>query len=312
MIKRDTYHHLPEAVLEGLPEDERYALQATWNLCGNISPSVERMDASSMKANIMAQVSAQTVADRPALRLVTPSVRVHQLRMRIVSVAAALVVGLSMMLSGSSQHFAAPHGDQSLTVTLDDGSQVRLAPGSRLSVPASFGETDRSVSLNGEAFFDVAESPVPFSVRTEDSRTTVLGTSFNVRSWPRSLLHATEVIVASGRVSVAAGELQTIVEPGQSVTASEKALTPVDTDADARLAWIQGGFSYENELIGNVLDDVERRFDVRVKAPASIRLRPISIHRNHVEGASEFLGDIAATISVRYRPNANGFELYLD
>jgi hypothetical protein len=65
-------------------------------------------------------------------------------------------------------------------------------------------------------------------------------------------------------------------------------------------------------LIGTILDDVERRFDIRVKAPASIRLRPITIHRNQVDQASEFLGDIAATISVRYRPTANGFELYLD
>ena len=314
MIKHDTYH-LPKSTLEGLNDAERRSLQDTWALCGSVAPAVDPGAKGAIRSIVMNHVEA-TLASEPVplrpVRIDRPVARIHSIRMRVVSIAAALVVGLSMILSNPGQHYRADQGTVAQEITLEDGSIVQLAAGSRLSVPAGFGEDDRTVILHGEAFFDVAEGPAPFAVRTVDARTTVLGTSFNVRSWPGSLSPATEIIVASGRVSVSAEEHQSIVEPGQSLTASAEALIPVETDPETRLAWRQGGFSYDNELIGTVLDDVQRRFDIRVKAPASIRLRPITIHRNHVGEASDFLGDIAATISVRYRQTANGYELYLD
>lgn len=314
VIKHDTYH-LPESTLEGLDDAERRSLQDTWALCGSVEPAVDAGTKDAIRSIVMTHVKATLTSESTPLRPVRidrPVARIHSMRMRMVSIAAALVVGISMFLSSPGQHYRADHGTVAQEITLDDGSTILLAAGSRLSVPDGFGIDDRTVILHGEAFFDVAEGPAPFAVRTADSRTTVLGTSFNVRSWPGSLSPATEIIVTSGRVSVSAQAHQSIVEPGQSLTASPAALIPVETNPDLRLAWMQGGFSYDNELIGTVLEDVERRFDIRVKAPASIRLRPITIHRNHVGEASEFLGDIAATISVRYRQTANGFELYLD
>ncbi|MDA0873539.1 MAG: FecR domain-containing protein [Bacteroidetes bacterium] len=313
MINHTTYH-LPEEVLEGLDAAERRSLADVWTLCGEVAPVIPQSDKEALRVLILSQAVQPKVGvqDRPILRPIRPTARIHQFRMQMVSVAAALVVGVSVLFSGGAQYHAAPHGERSLEITLDDGSVVQLAAGSRLSIPDGFGVDHRAVVLHGEAFFDVAKASAPFTVRTPDSRTTVLGTSFNVRSWPGALHTLTEVIVASGRVAVESTEARTIVEPGQSVTVTKDTLLPVDTDPQSRLAWLEGGFSYENELIGNILDDVERRFDIRVKAPASIRLRPITIHRNQVDQASEFLGDIAATVSVRYRPTAIGFELYLD
>lgn len=310
-VSNHTTYHLPEEVLEGLDVAERQSLQDVWSLCGQVAPVVGSGSKEALRALIMAQ-SAPRAVERAVIRPMRPTARIHQFRLQAVSIAAALVVGVSLLFSNGAQHYAAPAGQHALDITLDDGSRIQLAAGSRLSIPEGFGVDHRSVVLNGEAFFDVAKASAPFTVRTADSRTTVLGTSFNVRSWPGSLETSTEVVVASGRVAVEAAEARTIVEPGQSVTVSPEVLTPVEADPQARLAWLDGGFSYEDELIGTILDDVERRFDIRVKAPASIRLRPITIHRNKVDEASEFLGDIAATISVRYRPTANGFELYLD
>ncbi|QRR00535.1 FecR family protein [Dyadobacter sandarakinus] len=86
-------------------------------------------------------------------------------------------------------------------LTLDDGSEVTLQPGSRISYPERFGLKKRVVSLHGEAFFKVKKDPSkPFVVATENLATQVLGTSFNVRSYDRS--GSIEVQVATGRVSV--------------------------------------------------------------------------------------------------------------
>ena len=85
----------------------------------------------------------------------------------------------------------------------------------------------------------------------------------------------------------------------------------VNADVSNLSSWANGGFHFMSEPISNVLDEIERRFDVKISAPASILHRPLSYSKSDVSSASEVLGDVAATISVRYRPTANGFELYL-
>ncbi len=315
-MKPDNTYHLPTETLDGLDEAQQRSMQEVWNFFGDVQPAAPVTDKAVAKDRlfqaIQAQKSAAVQVERSALRLVSTASVLKTVSFRFASVAAALVVALSIALSPSSDHYRVAPGLDAQFVSLNDGSSVLLAPGSRLSVPDGFGENDRTVVLHGEAFFDVSEGPAPFKVRTIDAETTVLGTRFNVRSWPGSLTDMTQVVVESGRVSVAVEDLDAIVEPGEALTASEEVLTPVETDPAYRLAWRTGGFSYDNELIGTIIDDVERRFDVRIAAPASIRLRPITIHRTEVTEAADFIGDIAATISVRFRTTANGFEMYLD
>ena len=88
-------------------------------------------------------------------------------------------------------------------VTLPDGSEVWLNQGTKLEYPARFGKV-RTVSLSGEAFFDVArEEDAPFEVRTEKLSIRVLGTEFNVNARPDS--PEASVTLISGSVEVAAG-----------------------------------------------------------------------------------------------------------
>lgn len=90
-----------------------------------------------------------------------------------------------------------------LTILLTDGSVVTLEPGGRLQYPRRFVGKQRTVTLTGEAFFEVAHRPQqPFVVTTNDFTTTVLGTSFRVRS--SSPQHRAFVIVRSGKVAVQA------------------------------------------------------------------------------------------------------------
>lgn len=94
-------------------------------------------------------------------------------------------------------------GRTPLTVLLNDGSVVTLEPGSRLRYPRRFAAAQRAVTLHGDAFFEVAHRPQqPFVVSTTEFTTTVLGTSFRVRSSgpDRQAL----VVVRSGKVAVQA------------------------------------------------------------------------------------------------------------
>src|SRR5690606_20377981 len=70
-----------------------------------------------------------------------------------------------------------------LLVALSDGSKVVLNPGSTVSFTPVFASGVREVSLEGEAFFDVAKDSLsPFVVKTSQLVTRVLGTSFTVKA----------------------------------------------------------------------------------------------------------------------------------
>ncbi len=88
-------------------------------------------------------------------------------------------------------------GEQIKQDVLPDGSQVTLNKQSTITYAGN--RKQRSVKLEGEAFFNVAQDPgKPFVIKVNDVTVTVLGTSFNVKS-----VHGkTEVIVESGAVEV--------------------------------------------------------------------------------------------------------------
>ena len=86
-------------------------------------------------------------------------------------------------------------------LTLPDGTVVWLNAGSRISYEKNFGVTLRSVTLNGEAFFDVApNASKPFVIHTAHIDIRVLGTSFNVRSYPSD--KTTEATLIRGSIEV--------------------------------------------------------------------------------------------------------------
>lgn len=93
-----------------------------------------------------------------------------------------------------------PYGSKS-TIELPDSSKVVLNSGSSLEYPDQFGETDRTVYLHGEAYFDVARNKQkPFYVKTDDVTIKVLGTQFNVKSYPEEDIM--ETVLVSGSVEI--------------------------------------------------------------------------------------------------------------
>jgi len=86
-------------------------------------------------------------------------------------------------------------------ITLPDGSTVHLNSGSVLSYPAQFATDNRKVSIKGEAYFDVKKDPNhPFLVRTNGVTVRVLGTKFNVKSYPDE--KTVETTLVTGKVEL--------------------------------------------------------------------------------------------------------------
>jgi transmembrane sensor len=102
-------------------------------------------------------------------------------------------------------------------VTLPDGSQVILNSCSRLQYPNKFVGNTRSVRLNGEAFFRVIhKEKKPFFVKTRNFNVKVLGTQFNVKSYPDDEIES--IRVKSGKVQVDIPEAMMRIVAKEEVT----------------------------------------------------------------------------------------------
>ncbi|MDR1098540.1 MAG: FecR domain-containing protein [Tannerella sp.] len=127
--------------------------------------------------------------------------------------------------------YTVPYGSKS-TIVLPDSSSIWLNAGSRLRYGSDFNRTNRTVFVEGEAYFKVARNEAkPFFVKTPAITLKVLGTSFNVKAYPEE--HRVETIVESGSVQVlrnVKGALSDnlILTAGQKVTVFESSL-PTDS-----------------------------------------------------------------------------------
>lgn len=89
-------------------------------------------------------------------------------------------------------------------VYLPDGTRVWLNAASKITYARDFGgerTASREVTLSGEAFFDVTHnSAKPFVIHTTRIDIKVLGTSFNVKSYPKE--KTTEAVLVKGSIEV--------------------------------------------------------------------------------------------------------------
>lgn len=297
------------------------ALAQVWSDYEELGPrhdiNLDRKQAIRDHILLVASRVASEREDRPSLRPSLHPLLIFRIKSYAIAATIVLLVGLSFALSPSVQTFKAPVGTATVnTVRLPDGSAVTLAPGSSISFTNEFGKNLRRVSLKGEAFFDVEKNTSPFIVDTYNSRTTVLGTRFSIRAWPTELDASTDVLVEEGNVSVqplhsnawsqllGANEVTSIVGTGRVAT------EPESRNLEHAFNWTRGGYEYRNEPIGNVLDDLIRRYGVLIEGPTSVLLRPISIFNQSDGNLEEILGDISATIDIKYRQISGGYELY--
>lgn len=159
---------------------------------------------------------------------------------------------------------------QKLSLKLPDGSTVKLNAESELKIPESFGEaSDRIVYLEGEAFFNVSkDSTKPFKIFSGNLVTTVLGTSFNVRSYPFE--DSESIAVLTGRVKVetvdtANAEEASMLLPNDFVsynkTRQEKLLKR-NIDIFKEVSWTKGILIYDNTSLKKILNELGRWYDV--------------------------------------------------
>ena len=151
------------------------------------------------------------------------------------------------------------------TVYLPDGTEVILNAGSMLIYPESFCGDSREVYLDGEAAFDVTRNPsCPFVVKSADFDVKVLGTVFNITSYPGS--KTSSVVLREGSVKIISPAKEIVLDEDQMARYSREngSFRVEGVRAEDYTLWCNGQVCFERASIEDIISTVERRFNVKV------------------------------------------------
>lgn len=157
-----------------------------------------------------------------------------------------------------------PAGGQ-YQIELPDGSVVWLNAGSSLHFPTAFMGKERRVEIKGEAYFEVKRNTaMPFTVKVNNAEVQVLGTKFNVMSYPDETVLKTTLL--KGEVKFVHGNFNSILKPGQQTQLTKNGQVKVVSgiDVDEVVAWKNGMFDFEGTDIVSVARQISRWYDVEM------------------------------------------------
>jgi ferric-dicitrate binding protein FerR (iron transport regulator) len=163
-------------------------------------------------------------------------------------------------------------------VTLDDGTKVRFAPDTRITIPKDFGPDMRAVRLEGSAVFEVKPGlPKEFRVYAADAVAVAKGTAFTVRAYPGD--SGVTVVTTEGTVAVGHGKELVDVPAGKAMIVARDAAPRAATEAEVGEAdsWRTGNFSVSDRPLGEVLPLLSRWYGLHIIAqPQTLNDRKVT------------------------------------
>ena len=254
-------------------------------------PTPESWNVDAAWRRVRSRTVAAAVAGGPRIR---PAASPRRWILACAAAAVLVVVGAGLLvrlngISAESTAGARPgqyatSRAQYATIRLADGSEVTLAPESRMTVSARFAEGVREISLDGEAIFNVRHDAAhPLRIRARGVLIEDIGTRFDLRAYASEAI--VSVAVADGSVSLTAtrsnspsagarrdqpivlgrGDVGTV--DGQGNTSTER---PVRVSS--YLDWADGRLSFVDRPLDDVLRTIGRWYDVDVRV-TDARLR---------------------------------------
>lgn len=235
---------------------------------------------------------------------------------RWLAAAASIVVvaGAGLVWATTPVVYDIDSGASPQARTLADGSTVWLAPGTRLTVsrrdgwPAPFAPSLRQVHLTGEAYFEVARDGRPFVVRAPDVDVRVLGTRFTVRSGA-GRAHS-RVAVSEGRVAVEAGGRREELGAGEALAVGGDGVRRLAVAPAQVGAWRTGGLAALDEPLGDVLDELSRRYGVEITVEQRVNVSPtVSLFYATAPAVDVVLGDLCTAQGLGFERTSRGYRV---
>ncbi|MCK9641374.1 MAG: FecR family protein [Prolixibacteraceae bacterium] len=166
---------------------------------------------------------------------------------------------------GAFDQLVVPKGKRS-SLTFADGTRLFLNSGSQVIYPVTFSNKSREIYIRGEAYLEVAHNAGwPFIVKTDHLSVKVLGTEFNIKSYPDE---------TSSSIVLVKGSIQAIVKSQKTMMKESELFTLDNTTEKFSLgnsnvleytSWKDGWMYCTNESIDNIARKLSRYYDVNIQ-----------------------------------------------
>lgn len=164
-----------------------------------------------------------------------------------------------------------PYG-KTFQIIMSDNTKVTLNSGSRLKYPVQFSaNSQREVFLEGEAYFEVAsDKNRPFIVTASGMNVRVLGTKFNVSSYPEE--KSVRTVLVEGAVSLYEARKKYDKEKAILLNPGEKGIYKKDNhhikvkkvDTSIYTAWVDGNLLFKASKFKRIVRILERHYNVEI------------------------------------------------
>ena len=222
-----------------------------------------------------------------------------------IGIAASIVLlfGLFSMFDDDMVTIETNFGEHK-TIALLDGSEVILNSKSTLTYNEDEWESNRTLTLDGEAYFKVKKGST-FTVETQNGHVKVLGTQFNVNT----VSDFFEVVCFEGKVSVQTLSEDYVLLPTNSVRRiNGNDIEKWDTNSE-RPSWVEGESSFKSVPLSYVIPALESQYDITIEASA-IDLKQIYTGSFTHEDLNTALKTVFKSLQIQYVEKEKG-NIYL-
>ncbi len=154
---------------------------------------------------------------------------------------------------------------QRAELTLSDSTKVWLNAKTTLTFPSHFEGGNRSVTLDGEGYFNVTHNKnKPFIVKTEQYDIKVLGTEFNVHAYKGNPIFETSLLKGSVQIESANHRDNLLLEPNKKAYTDHGQLKTSPITQYNYFLWKEGLICFDDNTIGDLFKKLQLYFDVNI------------------------------------------------
>jgi len=242
--------------------------------------------------------------------------KTRRLFLQYMKYAAAVVLGIGVSLSTlylTNQEILSTVGNYKLVTSkgeksylqLPDGTKVWLNSCTTLEYAENYGHSNRSIYLDGEAYFEVAKNKdLPFVVKANGIDVKAIGTAFNVSAYMEDSQLTTTLFNGKVAVQPTLTKQEVLLEPNQVAVydKSRNKIEVVPYDKKLFAQWRGGFLSFEMMYLQDITKLLERNYNVvfRYENQGIKKLRFSGSFRNN-EDLSEILNVIKTNTGIRYQ-----------
>lgn len=240
-------------------------------------------------------------------QLSKPSLNLWKVSTIVASVALLVIGGLYLF---AISHQAPPQVeivyifDKASQLSLPDGTNVWMSANSQIRYPKNFNGKTRDVTLEGEAYFEVAHNKKqPFRVLVGKQTIEALGTSFNVRAFDDE--EDVKVTLMEGSVWVTdniTGQ-EAVLLPAQEaiILKSTGSIAVINTNTEMLMSWKTGKYVFNNMTFKEIAEILEKGFNVSIQIEnEALKSKPYTARFENGESLEKILDLIRINANYSY------------